>query len=49
MSAEYGKLEEDRQEQLDRQPVGTDPYQLSEYRRAIYSHNVMMISGVVSR
>lgn len=34
MSAEYaGKLEkEDRQEQLDRQPVGTGPYQLSEYR-----------------
>ena len=34
MSAEYArKLEkEDRQEQLDRQPVGTGPYQLSEYR-----------------
>ncbi len=34
MSAEYArKLEkEDCQEQLDRQPVGTGPYQLSEYR-----------------
>ncbi|STF46386.1 peptide ABC transporter, substrate-binding protein [Escherichia coli] len=38
MSAEYaGKLEkEDRQEQLDRQPVGTGPYQLSEYRAGQY-------------
>ncbi len=38
MSAEYaGKLEkEDRREQLDRQPVGTGPYQLSEYRAGQY-------------
>ncbi len=33
MSAEYArKLEKEIQEQLDRQPVGTGPYQLSEYR-----------------
>lgn len=30
------KLEEDRREQLDRQPVGTGPYQLSEYRAGQY-------------
>nr|WP_318381568.1 ABC transporter substrate-binding protein SapA [uncultured Enterobacter sp.] len=38
MSAEYaGKLaQRDRQEQLDRQPVGTGPFQLSEYRAGQY-------------
>lgn len=52
MSAEYaGKLEkEDRQEQLDRQPVGT--VRISCRNTApgnIFAYNVMMISGVVSR
>ncbi|MGL5700482.1 MAG: ABC transporter substrate-binding protein SapA [Kluyvera sp.] len=38
MSAEYAdKLsQQDRQEQLDRQPVGTGPFQLDEYRAGQY-------------
>jgi len=38
MSAEYAAAltKTDRQEQLDRQPVGTGPYQLSEYRSGQY-------------
>ncbi|WP_194208414.1 ABC transporter substrate-binding protein SapA [Superficieibacter sp. 1612_C1] len=38
MSAEYAAAltKTDRQEQLDRQPIGTGPYQLSEYRSGQY-------------
>ena len=38
MSAEYAArlTQEDRQEQLDRQPVGTGPFQLDEYRAGQY-------------
>ncbi len=37
-SAEYAArlTQDDRQEQLDRQPVGTGPFQLSEYRSGQY-------------
>lgn len=38
MSAEYANqlTKQDRQEQLDRQPVGTGPFQLDEYRAGQY-------------
>ncbi len=38
MSAEYADelAKKDRQEQIDRQPVGTGPYQLDEYRAGQY-------------
>lgn len=38
MSAEYASqlTKQDRQEQLDRQPVGTGPFQLDEYRAGQY-------------
>jgi ABC-type oligopeptide transport system substrate-binding subunit len=52
MSAEYAaKLtKKDRQELLDRQPVGTGPFQLAEYRAGhIFACSVTNISGAAHR
>ncbi len=41
--------EKDRQEQLDRQPVGTGPYQLSNTAPGnLFAYNVMMTSGAAN-
>jgi MarR-like DNA-binding transcriptional regulator SgrR of sgrS sRNA len=52
MSAEYAAqlTKNDHQELLDRQPVGTGPFQVAEYRSGnIFACSAMNISGAAPR